>query len=122
MMKKEMDYEQVGRFIYGAGRVSFTLALMMQQMGKPLVPTAPGERNDMAASALEADAMFARLAASDGDKAQFSALMQGLVALGGQLDLLDRLSADDFAAGADGVTAALDALPRFGAIIDGLRA
>ncbi|MDQ2989177.1 MAG: hypothetical protein M3R60_08765 [Pseudomonadota bacterium] len=122
MMEKEKDYEQVGRFIYGAGRVGVTLALMMQQMGKPLVPAAPGERNDLAASAREADAMFARLAASDGEKAQFSALMQGLVALGGQLDLLDSLGADDFAAGADGVTVALDSLPRFGAIVDGLRA
>lgn len=122
MMEKEKGYEQVGRFIYGAGRVSFTLALIMEQMGKPLVPAAPGERIDLAASALEADAMFARLAASDGDKAQFSTLMQRLVTLGGQLDLLDSLSADDFAACAAGTSAALEALPRFGMIVDGLRA
>ena len=122
MMNAEKDYELIGRFIYGAGRLNFRLALMMDQMGKPIVLEAPSERIALAASARVTDAMFARLPVSDGDKAQFSALMQSLVTLGGQLDSLDRLSADDFADCAAGTASALDALPRFAAIVDGLRA
>lgn len=121
-MKTKKDYEQIGSFIYGAGRVNSALALMMQKMGRPIVPDAPGKRIALAASAHEADAMFARLPASDSEKAQFSSLMQSLATLGGQLDLLDSLSADDFAACAAGIAAAQDALPRFGAVVDGLLA
>ena len=119
MMEPAKNYEEIGRFIYGAGRVNTSLATMMQTMGKPMLA---GERTVLAANALEADAMFARLPASDGDKAQFSSLMQSLAALGGQLDLLDRLSDGDFASCAAGIAAAQDALPRFDAIVDGLYA
>lgn len=121
-MSAEKDYELIGRFIYGAGRLNFRLALMMDRMGKPIVSEAPGDRIALVASAREADAMFARLPVSDADKAQFSALMPRPVTLGVQLDSLDRLSADDFADCAAGTAAALDALPRFAAIVDGLRA
>ena len=121
-MDADKDYETIGRFIYGAHRIDFALALMMQKMGKPIVAAPPGERIDLATNALEADAMFARLPASDDAKAQFSSLMQSLVTFGRQLDALDSLGAADFAACAAGTSAALGALPRFGAMVDELRA
>ena len=119
-MEEKRDFAQIGRFIYGTHRLNFELALWMELMGKPLVTLAPGERIALAAEAAEADAMFARLAASDAVKAEFSALMQSLAWLDGQLGRIADLSAQEVAGCAAATASALGALPRFRAVLDEL--
>jgi CubicO group peptidase (beta-lactamase class C family) len=119
-MNPEQDYEQLGRIIYGAHGAGFQLALLMERMGKPMMPAAPGEKLDLARDAAEADAMFARLAASATDKTEFSALMHSLAGLSAQLHRLDRLTPQEIDAAAAAASGARQALARFRSIVDQL--
>jgi hypothetical protein len=119
-MNADLDYEQIGRFIYSAHRAGFQLSLLMDRMGKSLAPMQPGEKMNLAEDAAEADALFARLPTSAELKAEFSVLMQSLKLIAERLDRVAALTAEEVAAGTAATSAALQDLPRYRAMIDDL--